>query len=296
MNTPLPPDDHDLDALLAEDSELIRRYRALPQSEPGKHLDTAILGRAGNSVRRSVPRPRWLIPVASAASIVAAAGIGWRVHLAQQQEQAATMSAARDYEVLEIDLQGSDKRRALDTAGMPRQAPKQDQARGEAAATASAPAAAALEKRPSLSEIIEGPARDNGVVVIEPHTSNDHAVPGRVPEQREPLSDPYGSGAIDARGGRAPPMSTAAPAPAEAKREEMEELRVTGSRMRREDADAGYDDLASEREQMSPVDWIDYIRDLISARRSREARDEVERFRDAYPSYRLPPDLRRYDR
>lgn len=305
MNTPLLPGDEELERLLAEDSELIRRYRALPQSEPGKHLDAAILGRASNAVRRNSVRARWLVPVASAASIVAAAGIGWKVLSTQQQEQQAAALPESKYEVLEIDLQGGDRQRSLDTASMPPQAAAPAKPNESAAAAKSSESVA--KSRPSLSEIIQGPARDSGIVVDEPHTRTDHAVPGRAPEQRQPISDPYGTGFA---GNAAPRAMTPAAPPAPAADAESEQslgrLESSGRREQRakrasdegllrdrlsEQAD-GADDLPL----YAPADWIELIRDLISARRQQDARSEIARFRAAYPSYRLPPDLRRYDR
>jgi hypothetical protein len=296
MNTPMIPQDDDIEALLAEDSELLKRYRALPQSEPGKHLDAAILGRATNAVRRPAARQRWLIPIASAASVVAAAGIGWRVHLAQQEEQAAgALAPAAKYDVMEIDLQSGDQRRALDTAVMPPQTQREQRATGGVAPQA--------KSQPTLSEIISGPARDNGVVIDEPHTRADHAEPGRAPEQRQSLPRP--SSSDDALStSQAPVAAAAAPAmEPDSETSKLEGIGVAGSRMKRVDAEEdesdGFGDerrRSGEDELLAPADWIDHIRNLISSRRTQQARDEVERFRAAYPSYRLPPDLRRYER
>lgn len=297
MNTPMQPQDDDIEALLGEDTALIQRYRALPAVEPGKHLDAAILGRAAGAVRRPAPRARWLIPLASAASVVMAAGIGWRVHLAQQQDQTTAASSARDYEVLEIDLHEGDRRRDLGAAELP-----------QSPAPASAPVdvAAKANSRPSLSEIIEGPARDNGVVVDEPHTRIDHAQLGRMPEQSQPMSDAYGSGISS--------QPQAAPAPAAEQRASASAEFERSKRVQR-DRDQSADDESADGAAISsnetrresqiarrgepvyaPADWIDHIRNLVRGRRMPEARAEIRRFRAAYPSYRLPPDLRRYER
>lgn len=302
MNTPMLPNDDDIEALLADDSDLLKRYRALPQSEPGKHLDAAILGRASNAVRRPVARQRWLIPVASAASLVVAAGVGWRIHLAQQQEQAATTAPAARYDVMEIDLQSSDDKRALDTAVMP-----PEMQREQAAGGATAPMA--KEARPTLSDIITGPARDNGVIV-EPHTTADHAEPGRAPEQRQAFPGAMSEGILSSQA--AP--SAAAPVAADAtsdtdgagKADKLERVDVTGARRKRgasEDeasaeafGNASQDRAEASTSALAPADWIERIRILISARRVGQAREEIQRFRAAYPSYRLPPDVRRYER
>ena len=298
--SPISPDDDDLQALLSEDSALLKRYRALPDSEPGKHLDAAILGRAANAVRRPAARQRWLIPLASAASVVAAAGIGWRVHLAQQQEQAAAAAPAEKYEVLEIDLQSGDQRRALDTAVMPQQAP------ANAAGSLGKSAEPEAKERPSLSEIISGPARDNGVTVdpqvFEPHTRSDHAEAGRAPEQRQALSSAPLEDAFSSE--RAP---AAAPAPSRERSEDeaLDTVTVTGSRIgddRRKQT--GADAEAFERRKndkdalpvLTPADWIERIRALIRIRRVGMARDEIRAFREAYPSYQLPRDISRYER
>lgn len=309
MNTPLIPGDDELEALLSEDSELLRRYRALPQSEPGKHLDAAILGRAGNAVRRQSVRARWLVPIASAASIVAAAGIGWKVMIAQQQEQQAAASPEAKYEVFEIDLHSSDRQRDMDAASMPPQSTPKE---AKADSTPLAKSAPVTEPpRPTLSDIIQGPARDSGIIVDEPHVRTDHAVPGRAPEQRQPISDPNASGfAGNAAAGVMAPAPAAPPAAAAEADIESEQslgrLEVRGQRESRakrsgseERAREGYSDRAEIAEELplyAPADWIEQIRDLISARRLQEARSEIARFRTAYPSYRLPADLRRYDR
>jgi hypothetical protein len=308
MNTPMHPHDErsdaELEAFLAEDSELIKRYRTLPLTEPGKHLDAAILGRASNAVRRPVAgRHRWLIPLASAASVVAAAGIGWRVHVAQQQENAASHAPTDKYDVMEIDLQSGDNQRALDTAVMPPQSPQK-----AGAISKEEPEA---KRQQSLSEIIAGPERDEGVTldrraVEEPHVLADHALSGRAPEQREAMPQSSSSaGAFN----QAP--AVAAPVPATESNAELEAIGVGGSRakIRREQEQAIEDDLRSDADAMdvrqrandqqpmlAPIDWIERIRMLIRARRMSQVRDEIDRFRLAYPSYRLPSDISRYER
>lgn len=329
MNTPMPSHedarDDDLEALLAADSELLKRYRALPQGEPGKHLDTAILGRARNAVRRPTARQRWLIPVASAASVVAAAGIGWRVQLALQQEQAAATSASSaHYEVMEVDLQSADRRRALDSAVMPPQPTRKQDALGGAASEAKDTG------RVSLGEIISGPARDNDVVVepqvvlespavVEPHTRTDHSEQGRAPELRQSLAQPT----VDANNATPEPVSAASPAPsdttsaASGANEKPGAFEGSGARIKRSgledrsEAEQSKERPSKERQsnseslsklgrdqnaELAPADWIERIRALISARRVAQASEEIRRFRSAYPSYRLPPDLRRYER
>jgi len=72
--------DHDHDELPGED-ELKALYRSLPRKEPSSALDHAVRRAAADAVRASRRRPftRWPVAVASAAMVVVAAGLGWRM-------------------------------------------------------------------------------------------------------------------------------------------------------------------------------------------------------------------------
>ena len=73
MNAPRDPE---LDDLLAESDDLFAQYRALPKSEPPRELDIAILAKAREAVARPrKPSPlRWMVPLASVATLALAAG------------------------------------------------------------------------------------------------------------------------------------------------------------------------------------------------------------------------------
>ncbi|AIF48334.1 hypothetical protein [Dyella japonica] len=72
--------DHDNDALPGED-ELKALYRSLPRKEPSPELDRTIKRAAADAVRPAHRRsaPRWPFAAASAAMVVVAAGLGWRM-------------------------------------------------------------------------------------------------------------------------------------------------------------------------------------------------------------------------
>ena len=72
--------DHDNDALPGDD-ELKALYRSLPRKEPPPAMDRAIKRAAADAVRGTARRstPRWPVAVASAAMVVVAAGLGWRL-------------------------------------------------------------------------------------------------------------------------------------------------------------------------------------------------------------------------
>lgn len=65
------------DPIDADTERLVAAYQALPRVEPPAALDRAILAHARASLRPA--RPRWLRPVAAAAVVVLAFGVGWQL-------------------------------------------------------------------------------------------------------------------------------------------------------------------------------------------------------------------------
>ena len=133
MTTPLPPQDpREPDERLPGEAELAALYRQLPQNEPGPALDAAVLHAAAQALetdgaqraaaieRRKAPRepgdwvhpkpvavtpaapagsarklrPRWLVGLSSAAALVLAAGLAWRMHESPQTESAPVASGS----------------------------------------------------------------------------------------------------------------------------------------------------------------------------------------------------------
>jgi Meckel syndrome type 1 protein len=74
MNTHLPDDER-----LPGEDELAALYRKLPPKEPGPALDAAVLRAAAQAVQAPRRRPRWPVALGSAAVLVVAAGLGWRM-------------------------------------------------------------------------------------------------------------------------------------------------------------------------------------------------------------------------
>lgn len=130
MTTPLPPQDpREPDEALPGEAELAALYRQLPQNEPGPALDAAVLRAAAQALetqpaalveRRKAPRepgdwvhpkpaavtpaapagsarklrPRWLVGLSSAAALVLAAGLAWRMHESPRSESAPVGSGS----------------------------------------------------------------------------------------------------------------------------------------------------------------------------------------------------------
>jgi resuscitation-promoting factor RpfA len=130
MTTPLPPQDpREPDEALPGEAELAALYRQLPQNEPGPALDAAVLRAAAQALetqpavpveRRKAPRepgdwvhpkpaavtpaapagsarklrPRWLVGLSSAAALVLAVGLAWRMHESPRSESAPVASGS----------------------------------------------------------------------------------------------------------------------------------------------------------------------------------------------------------
>ena len=72
----------DPDDLLREGGgEIGDLYRRLPRNDPPRRLDRAVLSEAARAVHSGKPprRQRWIVGVGSAAGLVLAAGIAWRI-------------------------------------------------------------------------------------------------------------------------------------------------------------------------------------------------------------------------
>jgi hypothetical protein len=81
MNAQLPPRGPDDPDDLPDDAELKALYDRLPPSEPSSALDATVLRAAAAAVASPVThrRPRWPLVVATAATVVLAGGLAWRM-------------------------------------------------------------------------------------------------------------------------------------------------------------------------------------------------------------------------
>lgn len=293
MNPHLPDYDPEIEALLREHAVVIERYRALPATEPGAHLDVAILKQAALAVQKPIRRRPWLVPMASAASLVAAAGIGWRVHLANRVEPSAPARAER-YQVLEIELNPpSERERALKTTVLPVPA-------AELPNPVDAPRPAPSAAPDSLEAIIQSPLKDRGIQ-FEPHTQPDHAGIGQLPEQRA-IAAPLAAEEADLA--TAPAASPVTAFPAVTNSVQSAAPLPAGKLGKSEASGAGREPAASDGEKgdtdsaqnLSASAWIGQIRVLIRQRRLHRARKEIRALQIAYPELILPTDIARYQR
>jgi len=96
MNTHHPDDER-----LPGEDELAALYRKLPHKEPSPALDAAVLRAAAQAVQPARRRrARWPVALGSAAALVLAAGLGWRM---REMPVATAPSAAASVTILSAD-------------------------------------------------------------------------------------------------------------------------------------------------------------------------------------------------
>jgi Meckel syndrome type 1 protein len=322
MNMPLPPDHDDN---LPGDAELAALYRKLPKSEPGPALDAAVLREAAQALgpvhplevvatRSAAPvhgniapisartsRPRWLIALSSAATLVLVAGLAWHMRSMPAAESAMTRTAAPQ-SAAPVDTPSAPPSAVAlaPTAPQAKAAPPtvmlsqvaraarppvprmQMQAGLVAAPSAMKPKKVAIDKSvpasslaaitvsQSVSESIAASAQPS-----EPreYTSTDAArtlAPSPVAETSSPSANKVAAPGNESETAKAAPalMPAAAPAMPAAPEATEKDLRDT------------------------PAQELDKIRLLFAAHRDDQAKARLEAFRHKHPDQQLPTDLR----
>jgi hypothetical protein len=288
--------DRELEEMMREYDAEVAAYKRLPQSEPTALLDRAVLTKARAAVAHAPRPPRYLALAASFAGVALAAGIGWRVHVANEEARLAAMdSAPVREEVFEVDVMSGgtrDRQKALEMAQLPPPPPppeppaadaEQYEARKEAKAFAATAPTAEMPPASAPAPAVEAAAAPNPqrVSMPEPHLRADHATRGAAPEQRQ---------------NRAAAATAAAPADAA---QRLEESSLKSLRDQREGESDTLGRIALSKDDaaeglLSAEDWIKRIRRLLRERRMDEVRSELRRFHETYPDVAIPVDLRRY--
>jgi hypothetical protein len=284
--------DRDIDDLLGDDGGKIGNlYRRLPRYEPPRRLDRAVLSEAARAVHSGKPprRQRWLVGVGSAAGLVLAAGIAWRIGHDPMNANNAAGPASQVVPVQPISESASAKR----------EAPAQS-----ADAPAEADAAAASESR------LQG-AADNRAAKDELKTVERKAKAARQPASAAPMKAPETPKP-------APPPSVASPraepfpaAPEQRERaQEFEkssagksEPTEAGGAAVQQTAPASARGLSSPTQlsgsvelrrdmELAPQDWLAHVRLLLRQGRPQQASESLRLFQRAHPDWTIPDDLR----
>jgi len=283
----LPRDrERDLERLLGDGSgEFGALYRRLPRLEPPRRLDRAVLGEAARAVRGRAPRrQRWLVGLGSAAGLVLAAGIAWRV--GQDALQQHGTGAPQVIQVQPI------------TEPAPRRAPAAapDAARPSAAPSAVPPGDAAREAPPPAAPrpVAAPPAKAAPKPRAAPPAESASA-PAQAATRRS-LPPPPAPPAPPAAPPPAPvpaaaPAASAADTVSKAERETA--LPQARSERKRTTAPTAPSTSAELRRdlQLAPADWLAHIRQLLQQGRRQQAAESLRLFRRAHPDWTLPEDL-----
>jgi resuscitation-promoting factor RpfA len=298
MTTPLPPlDPRKPDEALPGEAELAALYRQLPQNEPGPALDAAVLRAAAQALeangtppvvpveRRQAPRepgdwvhpkpvaatgaapagsarksqPRWLVGLSSAAALVLAVGLAWRMHESPRTESAPVASGS----VAPVQAEAATNA-PMPLAPLP-SPPKQPPPRIIAAAP---PAPMMAKSRQVVADKQAAPAsRDEQLAGAAARAPADVTV-----QSSNEAATNAAKPAVAEAAASAPSMQAtmaAAPAPVAA----------------RVDADTATN--ASD----TPAQELDKIRQLFAQGHDDEAQQRLAAFQRAHPQWEPPPEL-----
>jgi hypothetical protein len=281
------PNDRDLEDLLRDDGgRLGNLYRRLPRYEPPRRLDRAVLGEAARAVRSGKPprHQRWIIGAGSAAGIVLAAGIAWRIG-----HEPMTTEAGADH-VRIVPVQPiTESPRVRQDEELSREAPApaanaapQPSGRVGPPADARAPkparksAARAETARPATSQ-----ASKLATAAPEPAPPPAAAAsPQPFPESRDADAQAQSP---NAAAGSANATSAAKSATGTTSSERLRRVAPSTPPSR---------SVELQRDaQLSPDDWLSHVRELVRQGRRRQAIESLRLFVQAHPDRRVPSDL-----
>jgi len=291
MTTRRDPE-RDLDELLGKGGgEMGDLYRRLPRYEPPRRLDRAVLGEAARAVLSGKPprRQRWIFGLGSAAGLVLAAGIAWRIgHDAMNQD---AVPAPRSAPVVVPVEPISESARAKKHEQPAQQAASDD----AAAPPAPASNAEGVLRSRSLQDAAKSPTEKTKTVSkraqAEPPVTTETPKPAAVPPPAAPQAFPdtaqereQAQDSGQARDRAAPLAGAAAGAD---KRAEPSPARGRPSTTPPSSSVELRRDM-----QLAPEDWLSHIQQLLRQGRRQQATESLRLFQRVHPDWQIPDDLR----
>lgn len=302
--------------LTQEESALAARLARLGVPDgPSPALDAKILAAAHRAVQRApAPRRRWPLAVGAAASVVFAVGIAWQLRPGQDEARVYSEAdfvrapGARGPSAAEELPMAADSAAPVAQAMAPAPAdPPSETAHVAAQQTSDASAQAAPQPAPADAAPGE-PAQEQArnAFPAEAKTAPAPPPPPAPPEPRivfdapAPVNSPPPAPAASTAAGAA--REAAAPQrraeqEAAADAAAVEQITVTGSRVRR-DAE-GFSDDELDEDPPATADspqvqraWLQRIREMVAGGDLDGARASLGEFKRRYPRYALPDDLR----
>jgi hypothetical protein len=272
--------ERDLERLAEGDGgELGALYRRLPRRDPPRRLDRVVLAEAARAVHGARPhrRQRWLLGLGSAAGIVLAAGLAWRIGHEPVQQRAPLLE--QPYEIVPVQPIDAPPRRsgaAGDTAAATPPVTEAAPAAPPPAATPAPTPAAAAKAKPSAAR---ERARDAASANAFPADATGTA-------RGEPGA---GAGELESAQAVAPSPATAPQAGAAAKTARDNEAAA----IRERPAPSPSHSVELRRDvQLAPEVWLAQIRSLLHQGRREQATESLRLFHRAHPDWKLPVELR----
>ncbi|SFS15211.1 hypothetical protein SAMN05216570_3237 [Dyella sp. OK004] len=285
MNTHHPDDER-----LPGEEELAALYRKLPQKEPGPALDAAVLRAAARAVQPAHRRrARWPVALSSAAVLVLAAGLGWRM----RDMPVATAPSAPGATTLEaqpaptVAANAGAAPAAAEQLAAKQAAPEQPEVQANVVATQPAPALVQARRNAHTNAPAMKSASGYAPVEQPLAMSRAETAPAQAQAQAQAADQAIAydhpaalvsNEAVRAKAAPATrmmaapaPMAAAAPAPAPPMAPPVDTARDAHD---------------------TPAQELDKIRHLLTAGQRDEARQRLADLHRDHPDYPLPDDLR----
>ena len=261
-------------------------YRRLPRYEPPRRLDRAVLNEAARAVHSGRPprRQRWIVGIGSAAGLVLAAGLAWRIgHEPVAQNEAVAPTAAP----LVVPVQPIDE-----SSRAKREAPARD-----APAAAESPRVEPPHEAGSLSnrqDQLKAVRKQRAESKPAPPPMQNEAPPPAAAAAPAPKSFSSNEQDLDRQKDTEKTDAASAGVAAQAPGAASADKRAATTNVRgRASPTLPSSSVELQRDmQLAPPDWLAHIRDLVQQGRRQQATESLRLFVRTHPEHRVPADLR----
>lgn len=263
-------------------------YRRLPRYEPPRRLDRAVLNEAARAVLSGRPprRQRWIVGVGSAAGLVLAAGLAWRIGHERigQNEPVAPTAAPIVVPVQPLDESSRAKREAPardEAAPAAEESPRVEPQQAAGAVSNRQDQLKAVRKQRAETKPAPPPTQNQApppaaaaVPAPKPFSASEQDL-----DQQKDVEKDAGASA-----------GSAAQAPSAAS---ADKRAATTNVRGRASPTLPSSSIELQRDmQLAPPDWLAHIRDLMQQGRRQQATESLRLFVRTHPEHRIPADLR----
>jgi hypothetical protein len=265
-------------------------YRRLPRYEPPRRLDRAVLNEAARAVHSGRPprRQRWVVGIGSAAGLVLAAGIAWRIgHEPIGQNE--TMSPAAAPRVVPVQPITESARVRHDESAQRAAAPADaDAARAQESRAAGAPGDSA-----AVDQVKSAPRKVRAASKLAP-AEVPKAPPPAPAAARPPEAFPSTASEPEAKDlEKSEGFSAGMAAPAQDHAASADKRAATTNLRGRASPTVPSGSVELQRDmQLAPSEWLGRIRNLMQEGRRQQATESLRLFVRTHPDRHVPDDLR----